>query len=127
MLGLALASLRGDIARFFAAGFWADVGIGAGFTARRYCEKPRASYAAVEGILFSGSLCAIYWFKKRGLIPGLTFPNELISMDEGLNAEFACLVSNMLQNKLPDGVKPSCLARLCDVRRPPAANKPPGA
>merc|ERR1712146_276314 len=58
----------------------------------------------VEGILFSGSFCAIYWLKKRGLMPGLTFSNELISRDEGLHAEFACLIYGMLQNKLPDDV-----------------------
>merc|ERR1712174_33257 len=60
--------------------------------------------AAVEGILFSGSFCAIYWLKKRGLMPGLTFSNELISRDEGLHTEFACLLYTMLQNKLPDEV-----------------------
>merc|ERR1719172_537168 len=58
------------------------------------------AFAAVEGILFSGSFCAIYWLKKRGLMPGLTFSNELISRDEGLHTEFACLLYNMLQNKL---------------------------
>merc|ERR1711862_974712 len=52
----------------------------------------------------SGSFCAIYWLKKRGLMPGLTFSNELISRDEGLHAEFACLLYGMLQNKLPDDV-----------------------
>jgi len=62
------------------------------------------AFAAVEGILFSGSFCAIYWLKKRGLMPGLTFSNELISRDEGLHAEFACMVYNMLQNKLPEDV-----------------------
>merc|ERR1712217_40120 len=62
------------------------------------------AFAAVEGVLFSGSFCAIYWLKKRGLMPGLTFSNELISRDEGLHAEFACLVYGMLQNKLPDDV-----------------------
>merc|ERR1712099_57987 len=62
------------------------------------------AFAAVEGILFSGSFFAIYWLKKRGLMPGLTFSNELISRDEGLHAEFACLVYGMLQNKLPDDV-----------------------
>merc|ERR1719393_216182 len=61
-------------------------------------------FAAVEGILFSGSFCAIYWLKKRGLMPGLTFSNELISRDEGLHTEFACLLYGMLQNKLPDAV-----------------------
>merc|ERR1712167_19656 len=62
------------------------------------------AFAAVEGILFSGSFCAIYWLKKRGLMPGLTFSNELISRDEGLHAEFACLLYGMLQNPLPDDV-----------------------
>merc|ERR1711976_1059167 len=62
------------------------------------------AFAAVEGILFSGSFCAIYWLKKRGLMPGLTFSNELISRDEGLHAEVACLVYGMLQHKLPDNV-----------------------
>merc|ERR1712179_427053 len=62
------------------------------------------AFAAVEGILFSGAFCAIYWLKKRGLMPGLTFSNELISRDEGLHAEFACLLYNMLDNKLPEDV-----------------------
>jgi len=62
------------------------------------------AFAAVEGILFSGSFCAIYWLKKRGLMPGLTFSNELISRDEGLHAEFACLLYSMLQNRLPDDI-----------------------
>lgn len=59
-------------------------------------------YACVEGILFSGSFCAIFWLKKRGLMPGLTFSNELISRDEGLHADFGCLVYDMLENKLPE-------------------------
>jgi len=62
------------------------------------------AFAAVEGVLFSGSFCAIYWLKKRGLMPGLTFSNELISRDEGLHAEFACLLYGMLENKLPEDV-----------------------
>merc|ERR1711937_865845 len=62
------------------------------------------AFAAVEGILFSGSFCAIYWLKKRGLMPGLTFSNELISRDEGLHTEFACMLYGMLQHKLPDSV-----------------------
>ena len=56
----------------------------------------------MEGILFSGSFCAIYWVKKRGLMPGLTFSNELIARDEGLHADFACLLYNMLEKKLPE-------------------------
>ncbi|MBS1689234.1 MAG: ribonucleotide-diphosphate reductase subunit beta [Bacteroidetes bacterium] len=59
------------------------------------------AFAAVEGIFFSGSFCSIFWLKKRGLMPGLTFSNELISRDEGLHCEFACLLYNMLSNKLP--------------------------
>jgi len=62
------------------------------------------AFACVEGVLFSGSFCAIYWLKKRGLMPGLTFSNELISRDEGLHAEFACLIYSMLQNQLPEDV-----------------------
>lgn len=58
------------------------------------------AFAAVEGIFFSGSFCAIYWLKKRGLMPGLTFSNELISRDEGLHTDFACLLYSLLVNKL---------------------------
>ncbi len=60
------------------------------------------AFAAVEGIFFSGSFCSIFWLKKRGLMPGLTFSNELISRDEGLHCDFACLLYNMLNNKLPE-------------------------
>ena len=59
------------------------------------------AFAAVEGIFFSGSFCSIYWLKSRGLMPGLTFSNELISRDEGLHCDFACLLYSMLENKLP--------------------------
>ncbi|MCO5551625.1 hypothetical protein L7F22_005130 [Adiantum nelumboides] len=58
------------------------------------------AFACVEGIFFSGSFCAIFWLKKRGLMPGLTFSNELISRDEGLHCDFACLLYNLLENKL---------------------------
>lgn len=58
------------------------------------------AFAAVEGIFFSGSFCSIFWLKKRGLMPGLSFSNELISRDEGLHCDFACLLYNQLQNKL---------------------------
>ncbi|UKJ08996.1 ribonucleoside-diphosphate reductase small subunit [Solitalea lacus] len=58
------------------------------------------AFAAVEGIFFSGSFCSIFWLKKRGLMPGLTFSNELISRDEGSHCEFACLLYSMLVNKL---------------------------
>ena len=58
------------------------------------------AFACVEGIFFSGSFCAIYWLKKRGLMPGLTFSNELISRDEGLHTEFAVTLYHKLENKL---------------------------
>jgi ribonucleoside-diphosphate reductase beta chain len=58
-----------------------------------YAERLIA-FAAVEGIFFSGSFCSIFWLKKRGLMPGLTFSNELISRDEGLHCDFACLLYN---------------------------------
>ena len=58
------------------------------------------AFAAVEGIFFSGSFCSIFWLKKRGLMPGLTFSNELISRDEGMHCEFACLLYSMLSEKL---------------------------
>lgn len=63
------------------------------------------AFAAVEGIFFSGSFCSIFWLKKRGLMPGLTFSNELISRDEGMHCDFACLLYNShIQNKLEKGV-----------------------
>ncbi len=63
------------------------------------------AFAAVEGIFFSGSFCSIFWLKKRGLMPGLTFSNELISRDEGMHCDFACLLYNShIQNKLDKGV-----------------------
>ena len=58
------------------------------------------AFACVEGIFFSGSFCAVFWLKKRGLMPGLTFSNELISRDEGMHTDFACLIYKHLNNKL---------------------------
>merc|ERR1712151_1061037 len=75
------------------------------------------AFAAVEGVLFSGSFCAIYWLKKRGLMPGLTFSNELISRDEGLHAEFACLIYGMLQHKLPEDVVHNIIKGAVNVER----------
>jgi ribonucleotide reductase beta subunit family protein with ferritin-like domain len=60
------------------------------------------AFAAVEGIFFSGAFCAIFWLKKRGLMPGLTFSNELISRDEGLHCSFACHLYSKLERKLPE-------------------------
>lgn len=77
--------------------------------ALKWCDAGNASFAermiafaAVEGIFFSGSFCAIFWLKKRGLMPGLCFSNELISRDEGLHCDFACLLYSKLVNKLPE-------------------------
>ena len=77
--------------------------------ALRWLDKERASFAerliafaAIEGIFFSGSFCAIFWLKKRGLMPGLAFSNELISRDEGMHCDFACLIYSKLVNKLPE-------------------------
>ncbi len=60
------------------------------------------AFAAVEGIFFSGSFCSIFWLKKRGLMPGLSFSNELISRDEGMHTDFACLLYSQLQHPLPE-------------------------
>jgi len=60
------------------------------------------AFAAVEGIFFSGSFCSIFWLKKRGLMPGLSFSNELISRDEGLHCDFACLLYKNLVSKLSE-------------------------
>ncbi len=59
------------------------------------------AFAAVEGIFFSGSFCAIFWMKERGLLPGLTLSNEFIARDEGLHMEFACLLYSKIANRLP--------------------------
>ena len=61
-------------------------------------------FACVEGIFFSGAFCAIYWLKKRGLMPGLTFSNELISRDEALHTEFAILLYSKLENQLDKNI-----------------------
>lgn len=74
--------------------------------AMAYCESDSSfaerllSFAIVEGVFFSGSFCSIFWLKKRGLMPGLTFSNELISRDEGLHTDFACLLYKKLTHKL---------------------------
>ena len=76
---------------------------GTGGTARSSAESPfaqrLAAFACVEGIFFSGSFCAIFWLKKRGLMPGLSFSNELISRDEGLHQEFAVTLFSHLLDK----------------------------
>lgn len=66
--------------------------------------KRLIAFACVEGIFFSGSFCSIFWLKKKGLMPGLCFSNELISRDEALHTEFAILMYSKLVNKLPNNI-----------------------
>ncbi len=76
------------------------------------------AFAAVEGIFFSGSFCSIYWLKKRGLMPGLTFSNELISRDEGMHCDFAVhLHNNHLVNKVPKSRITEILTDALDIER----------
>lgn len=60
------------------------------------------AFAIVEGVFFSASFCAIFWLRERGLLPGLSFANQLISRDEGLHTQFACLLYSKLENKLDE-------------------------
>ncbi|KAL7533254.1 hypothetical protein ACHAWF_004430 [Thalassiosira exigua] len=92
--------------------------------ALQWCDARNASFAermiafaAVEGIFFSGSFCAIFWLKKRGLMPGLCFSNELISRDEGLHCDFACLLYSKLANKLPRGRIEEIVANAVEIEK----------
>ena len=73
------------------------------------------AFACVEGIFFSGSFCSIFWLKKRGLMPGLSFSNELISRDEGLHQEFAVTLYSHLQDKLDDGTIFQIITEALDI------------
>ncbi|GMH06850.1 hypothetical protein Nepgr_008690 [Nepenthes gracilis] len=75
------------------------------------------AFACVEGIFFSGSFCAIFWLKKRGLMPGLTFSNELISRDEGLHCDFACLLYGLLMKQLSEERVREIVADAVDIER----------
>ncbi|KAF5763939.1 putative ribonucleoside-diphosphate reductase [Helianthus annuus] len=75
------------------------------------------AFACVEGIFFSGSFCAIFWLKKRGLMPGLTFSNELISRDEGLHCDFACLLYKLLNTKLSEERVKGIVADAVEIER----------
>lgn len=76
------------------------------------------AFAAVEGIFFSGSFCSIFWLKKRGLMPGLTFSNELISRDEGLHCDFAVhLHNNHIVNKVPKERITQIITEALDIER----------
>ena len=73
------------------------------------------AFACVEGIFFSGSFCAIFWLKKRGLMPGLSFSNELISRDEGLHQEFAVTLYKHLREKVNSDTVRAIVKEACDV------------
>ncbi|XP_020240393.1 ribonucleoside-diphosphate reductase small chain [Cajanus cajan] len=75
------------------------------------------AFACVEGIFFSGSFCSIFWLKKRGLMPGLTFSNELISRDEGLHCDFACLLYSLLRKKLSEERVKEIVRDAVDIER----------
>ena len=76
------------------------------------------AFAAVEGIFFSGSFCSIFWLKKRGLMPGLSFSNELISRDEGMHCDFACLLYNdHVVNKLPKETIRAVITDAVDIEK----------
>ena len=92
--------------------------------ALRWLSRKRGSFAerlvafaAVEGIFFSGSFCAIFWLKKRGLMPGLTFSNELISRDEGLHCDFACLLHSKLVRKAGENRIRSIISEAVEIEK----------
>jgi ribonucleoside-diphosphate reductase beta chain len=92
--------------------------------ALKWLSKKRATFAerlvafaAVEGIFFSGSFCAIFWLKKRGLMPGLTFSNELISRDEGLHCEFAALLHSMLRKPVDQATINRIICDAVDIEK----------
>ena len=75
------------------------------------------AFACVEGIFFSGSFCALFWLKKRGLMPGLTFSNELIARDEGLHCDFACELYSMLERPLSQETLHAIVSEAVDIER----------
>jgi ribonucleoside-diphosphate reductase beta chain len=75
------------------------------------------AFAAVEGIFFSGSFCSIFWLKKRGLMPGLSFANELISRDEGLHCDFACLLYSQLVHPLPESTVHAIIQHAVEIEK----------
>ena len=75
------------------------------------------AFAAVEGIFFSGAFCALFWLKKRGILPGVTCSNELISRDEALHTEFAVLIYNMLKEKLDDSKLKEIITEAVDIEK----------
>lgn len=94
-------------------GDWALKWIGSD---RSFAERLIA-FACVEGIFFSGSFCSIFWLKKRNLMPGLTFSNELISRDEGLHRDFACLLYTHLNKKLDTQVITQIVTEAVEIEK----------
>jgi len=80
-------------------------------------QQRLVAFAAIEGIFFSGSFCAIFWLKKQGLMPGLTFSNELISRDEGLHTDFACLLYGEMRNKVSHSTVKSIISSAVDCEK----------
>ena len=92
--------------------------------AQKWIESPTASFpmrlvafAVVEGIFFSGSFCAIYWLKQRGLMPGLTTSNEFIARDEGLHTDFACALYEEIEQKLPKELVHSIIVEAVTIEK----------
>jgi ribonucleoside-diphosphate reductase subunit M2 len=75
------------------------------------------AFAAVEGIFFSGSFASIFWLKKRGLMPGLTFSNELISRDEGLHTDFACLLFSHLNRRTHPSIIEAIIREAVEIEK----------
>jgi len=86
-------------------------------TSERTFAERLIAFACIEGIFFSGSFCAIFWLKKRNLMPGLTFSNELISRDEGLHRDFACLLYSLLQNHLDESTILQIVREAVEIER----------
>jgi ribonucleotide reductase beta subunit family protein with ferritin-like domain len=75
------------------------------------------AFAIVEGVFFSASFCAIFWLRKRGLLPGLSFANQLISRDEGLHTEFACLLYSYIQHRVPRDIVVQMFQEAVDIEK----------
>jgi ribonucleoside-diphosphate reductase beta chain len=75
------------------------------------------AFSIVEGVFFSGSFCAIYWMKKRGLMPGLTFSNELISKDEGMHCEFATLLYSKIENRVDESIVHQIFSEAVEIEK----------
>lgn len=75
------------------------------------------AYAIVEGVFFSGAFCAIFYFKERGILPGLTLSNEFISRDEGLHTDFACLLYSKLNKRLPTDEATALMREAVDIEK----------